>query len=288
MQKGVQRVAAIHDISCFGKASLTIAIPILSGMGIQVCPLPTAVLSTHTGFENFTFLDLTDEMEKIIAHWKNLNLRFDCIYSGFLGSSRQVDIVTKFVQDFTSKNQLIVVDPVLGDDGSLYATMSNEMVCKMRELVAIANVITPNLTEASLLLNRPMKENMSWDEAKELLHRLTDMGPEMALITSAKIENTNSIFVLAHDKEDKFWKIEHKYVPAYFAGTGDMFASVLTGSLLQGENFPVSIERAVEFVRRALHSTYGYRQDISKDGVVLERVLHTIGNPLSSYSFEQF
>ena len=232
MQKGMQRVAAIHDLSGFGKASLTIAIPVLSSMGIQVCPLPTAVLSTHTGFDNFTFHDLTDEMEKIVEHWKSLNLRFDCVYSGFLGSPRQVDIVKKFIENFSRDDQLVVVDPVLGDDWSLYSTMSQEMVCKMRELVAAANVITPNLTEATVLLDKSIKKKLEWNEAKEWLRALAEMGPEMVIITSAAIENTESVFVLAFDKElDRFWKIEHKYVPAYFAGTGDMFTSVLTGSL---------------------------------------------------------
>ena len=289
MHRGMQRVAAIHDLSGFGKASLTIAIPVLSSMGIQVCPLPTAILSTHTGFDNFTFHDLTDEMEKIVEHWKSLSIRFDCVYSGFLGSSRQVDIVKKFIENFSRDDQLVVVDPVLGDDGSLYPTIPNEMVCKMRELIATASVITPNMTEASLLLAKPLKEKMEWYESKEWLQRLAGMGPEMVLITSAKIDNSNSVFVLAYDRElDRFWKIEHKYVPAYFAGTGDMFTSVLTGSLLQGENFPVSIERAVQFVRLAIHSTYGYRQDVLKEGIVLEQVLHMLKNPLTSYAYEQF
>ena len=289
MHRGMQRVAAIHDLSGFGKASLTIAIPVLSSMGIQVCPLPTAILSTHTGFDNFTFFDLTDEMEKIVEHWKSLQIRFDCIYSGFLGSPRQVDIVKKFIENFSRDDQLVVVDPVLGDDGSLYPTMPNEMVCKMRELIATASVINPNMTEECLLLAKPFKEKMEWYESKEWLQRLAGMGPEMVLITSAKIDNSNSVFVLAYDRElDRFWKIEHKYVPAYFAGTGDMFTSVLTGSLLQGENFPVSIERAVQFVRLAIHSTYGYRQDVLKEGIVLEQVLHMLKNPLTSYAYEQF
>jgi len=289
MQTGVQRVAAIHDLSGFGKASLTIVIPVLSSMGIQVCPLPTAVLSTHTGFEGFTFLDLTDHMNPIIDHWKNLNIRFDAIYSGFLGSPKQVDIVLKCVKEFAAPNQLIVVDPVMGDDGRLYPTMGNEMVVKMKELVGAANLITPNLTEASLLLGKTPKEKLSAGEAKSWLCALAELGPNMVVITSAAFNNTNSVFVLAYDRNtDRFWKVEHKHVRAHFAGTGDMFTSILVGGLLQGENFPASIERAVEFVRLAIYSTYGYGQDVLKDGIVLEKVLHTARAPLGSYTYETF
>lgn len=289
MQKGVQRVAAIHDLSGFGKASLTIVIPVLSAMGIQVCPLPTAILSTHTEFENFTFLDLTEQMGPIISHWKNLKIRFDCVYSGFLGSPKQIDIVSDFIREFSRQNQIIVVDPVMGDDGELYPTMGNEMVEKMRELVRVSDLITPNMTEASLLLGKPARKIMEREEAKDWLRELAAAGPRMVVITSVALREDGSMCVLAYDRgSDKFWKIQHKYVPAHFAGTGDMFTSVLTGSLLQGENFPVSIERAVEFVRLAIYATYGYDHDLLKDGIVLEKVLHALKTPLLSYSYEQF
>lgn len=289
MQKGVQRVAAIHDLSGFGKASLTVVIPVLSAMGIQVCPLPTAILSTHTGFENFTFLDLTEQMRPIINHWKNLKIWFDCIYSGFLGSPKQIDIVSDFILEFSTEDQLVVVDPVMGDDGELYPTMGSEIVEKMKELVRIADLITPNITEASLLLGKPVRKSMEHEEVKDWLRELATIGPQMVVITSAALRGDSSICVLAYNREsDKFWKIQHKYVPAHFAGTGDMFTSVLVGSLLQGENFPVSIERAVEFVRLAIQATYGYDRDVLKDGIVLEKVLHTAKSPLLSYNYEQF
>lgn len=167
MEKIIQKVAAIHDLSGFGRASLTTIIPILSTMEIQTCPLPTAVLSTQTsGFEDYSFIDLTDYMEEHIAHWKKLNLDFDCIYSGFLGSVRQIQIVSDFVEYFKRKDNLVVVDPVLGDNGSLYDTMGEEMVCEMKKLVSKADIITPNFTEAAFLLGEDCRKNISEGDKK--------------------------------------------------------------------------------------------------------------------------
>ena len=150
------RAAAIHDLSGFGRCSLTVAIPILSAMGVQCCPLPTAFLSTHTGgFEGFTFLDMTREMPKVTAHWQSLDLRFDAIYSGFLGSARQIGVVEDFIYTFRRKNTIVVIDPVMGDDGRAYQTYTAEMCEGMCRLSALADVITPNLTEAAFLLGRP-------------------------------------------------------------------------------------------------------------------------------------
>ena len=159
------RVAAIHDLSGFGRCSLTVAIPVLSAMGVQCCPLPTAVLSTHTGgFEGYTFRDLTEEMAAAAAHWKALDLRFDAVYSGFLGSERQIGLVRQFLRDFRRPGTLAVVDPVMGDFGRVYETYTPAMCRRMADLTAEADVITPNLTEAALLLGVPY-ESLPRDEA---------------------------------------------------------------------------------------------------------------------------
>ena len=156
MRNPVPRTAAIHDMSGFGRSSLTIILPVLSTMGVQVCPLPTALLSTHTGgFEDYVFLDLTEHMESIASHWKKLGVDFDAVYSGFLGSSDQVDIVRRFIDDFRKDEQMVLVDPVLGDDGETYGPFGEDMVTEMRRLVEKADIITPNYTEASLLLEQP-------------------------------------------------------------------------------------------------------------------------------------
>ena len=150
------RVAAIHDMSGFGRCSLTIVLPVLSAMGIQCCPLPTAFLSTHTsGFQGFTFLDMTDEMSRVAAHWKALDLDFQAIYSGFLGSGRQIGIVEGFLRDFRKADTLVVVDPVMGDHGRVYQTYTPAMCAGMARLAERADVITPNLTEAALMLGVP-------------------------------------------------------------------------------------------------------------------------------------
>ncbi|MEE4604208.1 MAG: pyridoxamine kinase, partial [Desulfobacteraceae bacterium] len=157
MKNPVPRTAAIHDLSGFGRASLTVVIPILSCMGVQVCPLPTAVLSTHTGgFEGFSFKDLTATMEDIVAHWQQLDVDFDAIYSGFLGSPQQEAIVAGFIDTFSRPDQLVLVDPVMGDNGKPYTTMTPEMIRGMRSLIAKADVITPNFTEAAFLLDEPV------------------------------------------------------------------------------------------------------------------------------------
>ena len=177
----VPKAATIHDLSGYGRSSLTAVIPILSTMGIQACPLPTAILSTHTSeFKNYHFVDFTDEMEAYINHWKSLKIEFDAVYSGFLGSARQVSIVHKFISDFRQKNQIIIVDPVLGDDGETYATITGDLVEQMGELVTAADVITPNVTEAALLLNEPTDlphDEFSTELIKDWLQRLASKGP---------------------------------------------------------------------------------------------------------------
>ena len=174
----VKKVAAIHDMCGAGRVSLTAVIPVLSAMGIEACPLPTALLSNHTQYPSFSFLDLTDNMVAMINEWKTLDIRFDAIYSGFLGSTRQIDIVANFIVDFRRDETLVVVDPVLGDNGKLYATFDDSMVEGMRRLVNSADVITPNLTEAFALLGRSYQTTLTEVELKTILKDLAAMGPK--------------------------------------------------------------------------------------------------------------
>ena len=291
MDNIVKKVAAIHDLSGYGRSSLTSIIPILSSMKLQVCPVPTAVLSTHTGgFEGFSFLDLTDYMEQHIAHWKKLGLEFDCIYSGFLGSPRQIKIVADFVDFFGHKNNLTVIDPVLGDNGRLYGTMGKEMVEEMKKLIGKADIITPNFTEVTFLLDKEYKKEISEAEIKQWLIELAAMGPKIVIATSVPDEDSHSTDrktnVVAYDREnDVFWKVSCKYIPASYPGTGDDYTSVVIGSLLQGDSLPIAIERGVQFITQCILASYGFKYP-NREGVLLERMLDVLKMPTISNSYE--
>lgn len=286
MHSAIQRVAAIHDLSGFGGGSLSAVIPILSALGLQVCALPTALLSTHTGgFTDFHFRDLTEDMRRIIDHWRRLDLSFDGIYSGFLGSAEQIRIVRNFIASFRKASSLVVIDPVLGDDGQLYETMSPQMVGGMRELAAAADVITPNITEAALLLGYepgPASTLIAKDWARDL----AALGPARIIITSVPENHGGGTAVVAYDKtNERFWKVACPYIPARYPGTGDIFASVITGSLLQGDSLPLSLDRAVQFVSLAIRATFGHNFP-EREGVFLERVLPSLNAPVSMSGFE--
>lgn len=289
MNTPVQKVAAIHDLSGFGRASLTVIIPILSRMGIQVCPLPTAVLSTHSKYRDFHFVDLTDHMPPMIEHWKQLDLHFNGIYSGFLGSHRQIDIVKDFIDTFRREGQLVVVDPVLGDDGRIYTPLSQDHVTEMRSLIQKADIITPNLTEASLLLDRDFPREISHQQIKDWILELSDKGPGIVIVTSVPEEKKHGITsVIAYNRKDgRFWKVSVNYLPANYPGTGDAFASVITGALLSGDSLPIAIDRAVRFTSMGVRATFGYDYDTDQ-GILLERILDTLVAPVQTISYEIF
>lgn len=288
MRSPVPRVAAIHDLSGFGRTSLTVVIPVLSTMGIQVCPMPTAVLSTHTTeFTDFSFLDLTDSMRLCLAHWRKLGLTFDAVYSGFLGSPPQVEVVRDTITHCRAKGGLAVVDPVMGDNGKLDPTITPELVEAMRELVRHADCITPNFSEAGWLLGEDYIPRRDIHTMKEWLVRLTSMGPEVAIITSAPVaQRPTDTAAIAYDaKQQRFWKVDCSYIPAYYPGTGDIFASVLTGSLLQGDSLPLSLDRAVQFATMGIRATFGHPYP-SREGILLERVLENLRAPITVASYE--
>ena len=290
MRNPIPRVAAIHDLAGFARTSLTAAIPILSSMGIQATPLPTAILSTQTvGYKDFTLLDLTDEMVRILDHWERLGLRFDGVYSGFMASTAQMDSAARCIANCLAPDGLAVVDPVLGDDGKLIPTMTPEMVEKMRWLITHADVITPNFTEVCLLLGEPYSPEADVPTLKGWLRRLSENGPATVVATSVPLADSEVAHkaectsVLAYERdEDRFWRVDCSYIPAYYPGTGDVFSSVLTGSLLQGDSLAIALDRAVQFVTLGIRATFG--QDLpNREGILLERILDTLRAPLGSY-----
>ena len=287
MKRIIPRVAAIQDISGFGRCSLTVIIPVLSAMGVQVCPLPTAVLSTHSGgFGEFVFRDLTDDMESYAAHWKSLGLEFDCLYSGFLGSEKQIDIVAGVFDRFESKHdQIVVVDPVMGDSGKLYKTYTKRMQKKIRLLVEKADIVTPNLTEAYFLLGKSYTDKaLSNSEIKSMLRELAEMGPETVVITSITTEEGRFANVGYNSESNVYWLITYEYIPVHYPGTGDIFTSVLIGGLLKGDSIPVSMDRATQFVSLVVKETYSIGTP-EREGVLLEKVLGWLGNNLTHYTY---
>lgn len=285
--RSVRRIAAIHDLSGVGRVSLTVVIPILSTMGFDVCPLPTAILSNHTQYENFTFLDLTDEMPAIIDHWEKLGVDFEAIYTGYLGSPRQIRIVADFIERFRTPDTLVVVDPMLGDNGRLYNKITDEMVSEMRTLAARADVLTPNLTELFALLNEPFRSECTGDELKAAITELTNSGPDTVIITGVPVQGKpNLTSVIARSRTDgRTWKVTCPYLPAHYPGTGDAFTSVITGSLLQGDSLPIALDRAAQFILQGIRATFGYQTD-NREGILLERVLQNLSLPIQSATYE--
>ena len=268
------RVAAIHDLSGFGRCSLTVALPILSAMGVQCCPLPTAFLSTHTGgFEGFTFLDMTDEMPKVAAHWKTLDLGFQAIYSGFLGSERQIGIVENFIRDFRRENTVVVVDPVMGDHGKPYRTYTPELCGRMRDLAAQADVITPNLTEAALLLEEDYADLPQDEEGlRAWLERLSLDGRRSVVLTGVSLR-PGAIGAGCFDRATGRIRFAMaRQEPAQFPGTGDLFASVVLGAMLRGEPLETAAQRAAEFVQRCAAHTLALGTPVL-EGVQFEPLL---------------
>ena len=286
-QPNVRRIAAIHDLSGIGRTSLMAVIPILSTMGFNVCPLPTAILSNHSQYPDFSFLDLTEEMPRIIDQWEKLGVTFDAIYTGYMGSPRQIEIVCGFIERFRTADMLVVVDPVLGDNGHLYSKMTQEMVEEMRRLACRADVLTPNLTEAFALLDRPYKTDCTTEELKDLIAELSEMGPDTVIITGVPVPGQSGLTsVIARSKSDlRTWKVTCPYLPAHYPGTGDSFTSVITGSLLQGDSLPIALDRAAQFILQGIRSTFGYRMD-NRDGILLERVLPNLNTPIQSATYE--
>lgn len=266
------KIAAIHDLSGIGRCSLTVILPTLSAMGIQVCPVPTAILSAHTGgFGEVVMEDLTSYISPALTHYRRLGVNFDCVYSGFLASNEQIDCCLEFFDEY--KNSLKVVDPVMADNGKPYRTCGDKLRLRMKELVKKADIITPNITEAAMLLGEnPYQPDLSSQQMKSFLVRLSETGPEIVVITSV-FSNGRSYNIGYDRKSSKFWKVPYEMIDASYPGTGDIFASVLIGSILTGDSLPLAMNRASSFLELAIKTTYGYSSD-TREGILLEMCLH--------------
>ncbi|MGN0656645.1 MAG: pyridoxamine kinase [Ruminiclostridium sp.] len=264
------KIAAIHDMSGFGRCALTVVIPVISAMGMQCVPVPTAVLSTHTGgFEDFVWRDMSDYISPCCKHYKALGIEFDAIYSGFLASEGQVDSCLRFFDSFGSA--LRIVDPVMGDNGERYKTYTDELIARMQELVRKADIITPNLTEAAMLLGEDYPESLDEDTARRWLERLCGMSVS-AVIKGIPLDNGMYANISLDGKTGEYNKLEWKKLPYFYPGTGDLFASVLTGFVLQGYSLSAAVESATKFSELAIRIT-AKTGNPCRDGVEFERIL---------------
>lgn len=258
------RAVAIHDLSCFGKCSLTAALPIISSAGIEVSVIPTAVLSTHTGgFEGFTYRDLTADIMPIVNHWRSLSIEFDAIYTGFLGALDQINIVMRAILQLRSKETFIAVDPVMADNGALYQTIPNDYPKGMINLCAGADLITPNITEAAFLLNEPYcKRPHTKEYIEELLVRLAAIGPRYVVITGTGFSE-DSIGAAAYDKKSGIVTYSfYKHLPGIYHGAGDVFSSAMIAAMLKGLDVANALKIAVEFTSNCIQKTHEAGTDL--------------------------
>lgn len=269
-----KKIAVINDMSGFGRCSLTVALPIISYLGIQCCPVPTSILSNHMGFEEYFFDDYTEKMEEYIGKWRKLGLKFEGITSGFLGSRAQIETVINFIEEFGGGRTKVVIDPVMGDNGRIYATYTEEMCGEMRRLIKYADIITPNLTECCRLTDTVYKKE-GWKEAElyGMAVKLLDQGPEKVVITGIPQGEFIASYAAEKGKEPKMIQV-HK-AGTERSGTGDVFASIIAADAVNRVDFEKSVGKASDFVRRGILKSV--ELDIpSTDGVCFEEILHTL------------
>ncbi len=277
----MKRILTVQDISCVGKCSLTVALPVISAMGVETCVLPTAVLSTHTAFTGFTFRDLTSDIQPICGHWKNEHIHFDAIYTGYLGSFEQLELMHGLADEFGKPDTLVIVDPCMADNGKLYPGFTQDFAFAMAKFCGRADVIVPNLTEASFLLGIPYKQS-GYDEAyvRKILEKLAALGAGKVVLKGIEFGSdqetvkgvAGKIGVASYDSgTGKFSWYFHKKMPVNFHGTGDIFASVLTGALMRDIPLDKAYSLAADFVVESIKATLAH-PDYNWYGVDFESV----------------
>ena len=258
----MKRIVTVQDISCVGKCSLTVALPIISAMGTEAAVLPTAVLSTHTMFKGFTFCDLTDEIEPIIAHWKKENMGFDAVYTGYLGSARQIALTKDLISKFKGEDTLVLVDPAMADSGRMYTGFEKSFALEMATLCSVADIIVPNLTEASFMLGEEyVAEGYDEEYIKDMLKKLTSLGCKTAVITGVSFEK-DKLGVMSYDSESgEYFSYFRERIPESFHGTGDVFASTFLGALMRERSIGDSLKIATDFTVECIKATLGNPQE---------------------------
>lgn len=265
-----KKIAVLGDLSGFGRCALAVALPLISHLGVQCCPLPTAIFSNHTGFPHFYFDDYTDSMAPYMAEWKRLNLEFEGILTGFLGSERQIGLVEDFLQDFTTARTTVMIDPVMGDNGRPYATYTPNMCREMKRLVQYADVLTPNLTEACMLTDRPYQPKFTEAELLDMAKQLCDQGPEKVVLTG--IDRGVYLENYCYDRDKGPTALRTRRIAPQRSGTGDVFSSIVAAGVVQDVPFDQCVRTAATFIRTCLKrsSELGIP---TTDGVCFEEVI---------------
>ena len=252
----MKRILTIQDISCLGKCSITIALPVISAMGVETVILPTAVLSTHTMFKDFTVKDLTDQLLPITDHWKKENVKFDAIYTGYLGSAEEIAIAKHIFDEFGSKDTLIFIDPVMADNGKLYPAFDLEYAKLNASLCKEADIIVPNITEACFMTGIEYKENYDEQYIKELISGLVKLGPKMAVVTGVSLSKGKTGVYGYDTVNDEYFIYQNDRVDASYHGTGDLFSSIAVGSLMRGlsvrDSFKLAADHTADTIRQTL------------------------------------
>lgn len=265
-----KKIAVINDFSGFGRCSIAVALPILSVMKVQCCPLPTSIFSNHTGFPSYFFEDYTSRMVPYMQEWKKLDLHFNGICSGFLGSKEQIEIVKKFFKEFKTEETQIIVDPVMGDYGKPYPTYTEEMCGEMKKLVEFADILTPNVTEACVLTDTPYKEKWKIEEIQEMAEKIHKMGSKKIAITGIVQGGFIANFCYEEGQQSKVLRTHKEGTQR--SGTGDIFASIIAADAVNGVPFYKSVKKASDFIKKCIIRSQELDIPLT-DGVCFEEVL---------------
>ncbi len=265
-----KKIAVINDFSGFGRCSIAVALPIISVMKLQCCPLPTSIFSNHTGFDSFFFDDYTASMERYMEEWRKLDLSFEGICTGFLGSKEQIAIVNHFFEIFKKENTVVLIDPVMGDYGKPYPTYTYEMCQEMKKLVRHADILTPNLTEACILTDTPYKEKWRVKELLSMADYLSDQGPEKIVITG--ITQGSFIANFCYERGEVPTMIKTHRVGHSRSGTGDIFSSIVAADAVNGVEFSASVKKACRFIKKCIERSVEMKLPLT-DGVCFEEFL---------------
>ena len=252
----MKRIVTIQDISCVGKCSLTVALPVISAMGVETAILPTAVLSTHTMFSGFTCKDLTDQIVPIAEHWKKEKFAFDAVYTGYLGSFEQIEIVSELFDAFKTESNLIIVDPVMADNGKLYPAFDEAYAKENAKLCAKADLIVPNLTEASFLTGMPYQTEYDRDYILRMLDALAKLGPKYVALTGVSFEKGKIGIMGLNTESGEYFEYYTAHVPVSYHGTGDIFSSVVVGALTRGMSLQEAFQIACDYTKETIEYTF--------------------------------